>query len=66
MVILYEFLPSLLPHIQLLLSEEVFQAFMVREYFTLLPIEIGPLDFQGIFYCRKLQVMRGVVLIIVL
>ncbi|KAJ0498826.1 hypothetical protein HanLR1_Chr13g0497411 [Helianthus annuus] len=60
-VILNEFKPSSLPHIEIFLFEKIFEAFMIREDSTFHPIKVVPPHFQGEYNRRQFKIMSRVI-----
>ena len=53
--------PSFLPQIQILLHEDMFQAFVVSVYVAFLAVQVMPPDLQSKHHCAEFQIMSGIV-----
>ena len=54
--------PSPLAHIQIPLSKDIFERFMIRKHLKLLSIKVMPPTLQGKYHSAKLQIVRKIIL----
>src|ERR1044072_5471134 len=64
LIIFQEFHPSSLPHVQILLIEQILQTFTITENCERTSIQIVPPNLESIHYRSQLQVMSGIVLLV--
>jgi hypothetical protein len=63
-IILDQFKPSSLTEVEVRLSEDVLQTFVIGYDVAFVPNQIVPPYFQGVYYGCQLQVVGGVVLLV--
>jgi hypothetical protein len=61
-IVLDQFQPSSLLHVQIRLSEKVLQALVISEDMSHIPKKIMPLGTEGMNYSGQLKIMSGIVL----
>jgi hypothetical protein len=61
-IVLDQFQPFSLPHVQIRLSEKVLQALVISEDMSHISKKIMPLGTQGMNYNDQLKIMSGIIL----
>ena len=63
-IVFEQFKPMAFPHIQFLLGEQIFEAFMIKEKIKSFSIQVMPPNFKGKDNRSQFEIVRGIILLV--